>query len=141
MTKYQSVALGIFFDSLRPLKAITIPLCLIASIAFFFQSDSAPSSDLEFLTSKIPSLVWGLLFAYATASRVVGLFIWPGNKLTRIATPVLSIWLWSMLLFSSAIASPAESMSPLYLVPILIEFWILAQYLDQLRRGMNDPKF
>jgi hypothetical protein len=138
MSKFTGTFLDIFYDNLRPLRFVTIPLFLCAAIGLFLRD--APRSDgsnLTIVATLMPDFVWAMLFLFAAFTRSLCIFYRP-FKFTRVVTPVLATWLWSLLLFVGETVPPTSTMSLLYLIPMFMEFWILAQYLDETRRGVHD---
>ena len=121
----------LFFADLRPVRVLTILTHLIAGISFFAISDSQGRADFAYLTSVLPQWVWGMLFLAVATSRFVGNFLWQGPRYMKLATPILSIWLWTMVFFGSSVFQPNEGLSYLYLISIVVEFWCLAQYLTE----------
>lgn len=121
--------IDLFFADLRPLKTITVWAYLIAALAFFFQEYHSRDPDLDFLFRQMEAWQWTVAFLTVSVARLINLFTKVDSHIMRLLTPALGMWLWTMLLVSSAILTPAAVMSPLYLVCIAIEMWILSQYL------------
>jgi len=137
MSKVTATFLDIFYDNLRPVRFVTIPLFILAAVGLLFREAPRPDgSDLQFVATLMPDVVWSAMFLVVAASRSVCLFYRP-QKITRVITPIVAIWLWSLLLFMGETLPPVSSMSILYLVPMFLEFWILAQYLDETKRGLH----
>ena len=116
----------IFFDSLRPLKLLSIALYLLAGVGIFLRQKDA-SGDVHLLLHIAPLFCWATMFLFMCVSRFLGLF-YPqsGTVLTRRVTPVVGIVLWSYM-FAASLVAPDFGMGLLYLVAASIEVWILAR--------------
>lgn len=116
-------------QDMRPVKLITIPLTFLASVGIYMQYATGSTGDFDLLFHLEPWWFWSVLFSFVGVSRFVGIFVWAGTMWTRRVTPVVGIVLWSMMFASSDIASPAEGMGLLYLIPLGMETWILGRAL------------
>jgi hypothetical protein len=127
---------SIFLDSMRPIKLITIPTSLLAAAGIYANSGTDPAGDLALLVQVLPAWAWVLMLVYIAIARFVGLFIWGGVRWTRRTTPIIGIVAWSLLFVGGAVATPMEGMSILYLIPMVIETWILARALIEDEYGI-----
>lgn len=120
---------SILFDSLRPLKLISILLSLIAAIAIGFRLTNDPNNNLTFLSQVMPDIYWIVLFLVHMVIRYVNLF----TEVTRYMkyscnlVSSLGIWLWSMMFVGGAMLTPVETTSVMFLVVVFVEVWILSR--------------
>ena len=120
----------IFFKDLEPLVATMVWVYLLAALGFAFHVGNDPAADLAFLIRQAPAGCWATAFLAMALFRLFGLYYLNVVPIVSgVVSSCLGIWLWCLLFFSSAIITPAESMSPLYLVCVACEFWILARQL------------
>ena len=122
-----------YFSDLRALRFVTVFTHLVAGLSFLSMSGGNADPDYMYLMQLFPHWVWGGFFLFVSCSRLLGAFVWPGNKFTRLFSPFLSTWLWAMLLFSSSAFKSNGGMSYLYLVCVAVEFWTIAQYLTYVK--------
>ena len=134
--KFLHTLADILSQDTRQLKLVTVPLALATAVGFAVQSGHDPYNDLRFLMTLMPWECWSGLCVLYGVSRIIGLFFWRGNRITQVITPMGGMFLWAFLLASSAIISPMEGMSLLYIIPALIEALILGRFIDDIKRGV-----
>lgn len=129
--KMNTVA-GIFYDSLRPLKLVTILLYGILTFSFYLRSDG--ETDVALMTKMAPWWIWSSVSAFVTILRIIGLAYSQGPFLTRVIVPVFGIVFWCMLL-AAAFEAQHFGFGLLYIVCAFIEAWFLARAIVEKRAG------
>ena len=114
----------LFWDSLGPLKAVTVPMYLFEGIGIFVKRASE-DPDMHLIYHSLPWWDWCLLAAYCTVARLVGVLYWDGTRATRLATPIFGMAIWSFLLAASMKSPKDFGMALLYIVALGLEFWVL----------------
>ena len=112
---------------LRAVKLVTVAFYFITALSIALYKTQTPVDDLHYLLTICPAGIWVALFAVMVTWRVSGLFWWAGNKLTHLVGPLLGIWLWGLVLVSSAVLTPVDDLEALTLIPLAIEVWILVR--------------
>lgn len=110
-------------DSLRPVKLIMMVLGIIGVVGFTIRPDM---HEIHFLTTMMPVWIWASLFALVSISRFIKMFTRINNKIFLYAVASVGVWLWTMV-FTSCMLAGEWGLNFLYLVPIMIEAWILGR--------------
>lgn len=121
---------GIFYDSLRPLKLVTVLLYGIISISFYLRSEG--HTDAELITRMAPWWFWSMASAAVCIVRICGLVYGQGHFFTRATIPAIGIVFWSML-FAAALNAQHFGFGLLYLVCAFMEAWFLARAIIEKR--------
>ena len=129
---------SLFFSDLRPVKFVTIWTYLIAGTVFAIQPTVTGDPVMDYLLRGLHSWQWALAFFTVAAVRCARILAVYDNHCSRLFAPLLGIWLWSMLFVISFILAPDKGMSKLYGVCIMIEVWVLSQYLTNRMDGVKD---
>ena len=116
-------------DDIRPVKMVTLPLLLITCVGFSLQSLHDPDNELQWLLKLVPSICWVSAFATVFVARFVGIFVWRGTRMFMVGIPGIAILLWCFIFYSSAIMSPFGGLEILYLLPAVMEAWILSRQI------------
>lgn len=111
------------YDSMRPVKLITIVLGIFAGMGFSAHPDE---QEIYFLVSIMPLFIWAGIFLVVSVSRFIRMFTRVQHTAFIYVESAVSIWLWVMI-FSSCIMSGARGMILLYIIPVLIESWLLGR--------------
>lgn len=127
-----------YFSSLDPLKASTLVVYFFAAVGMGMLQGPENPDDLgvymKLMMQGGPIWFWSLCFWAILIARMVGLLTNYYNKFTAFATPVLAMWVWSILFLSNAVAAFSPGAEPsglfmLYLGPIWIEFFIVSRVI------------
>lgn len=113
----------IAYDSLRPVKLVTILLGIFAGIGFSFGPDP---SEIRFLLTIMPLVTWTCLYLTLSVTRFIRMVTRIKNKFLIYAESSFGVWLWVMI-FTSCMLSGEWGLNVLYIVPILMETWILGR--------------
>jgi hypothetical protein len=111
---------------------LTIVMYPLAVLGLYLAwAKGIPDVQWMFRTFPCPeychALLWGLLIAYVTVARFVGLFMFEGWRWTRRTTPMIGIAFWSSLLASNLHSPDTLAFGTLYGVAALLETWILSR--------------
>ena len=112
-------------------KLFTAITAGFAAIGLFMRGGIG--DDLKLLLDVFPSWGWQLLASYLCVSRLVGLFIWPGNVITQIGTPLVGIVFWAWF-FAGSFVAPGFGMGMLFAVPALQESLLLGRAIRDRKR-------
>ena len=118
---------SLYWDSLRPVKFLTIPLYAFCAIGMVMRR-THPEPDLVLLFNVMCWQAWTIMCFSLCAGRLCGLFFWGGNTFTKYLMTGMGIFVWSMLFASS---SSPWGMGSLYLVAATFEAWIMARVLHK----------
>jgi hypothetical protein len=91
------------------------------------QADHDIYNDLQFLVNSLPTSAWVALFSSVSLYRIHSLIFEHSNIYFNLSISVLSIWLWVVVLVSSTILTPPDSLDLILIIPVIIETWILAR--------------
>ena len=116
----------IYLESTRPTKLCTILLMIISSIGVMLDANSS----LGLLTNIAPSWFWSIMFLLMATLRGCDLFAERACTLAEFLTPVIIVWIWTLILTASIIQTPIDAMGFLYTVPIGIELWFISRLVD-----------
>lgn len=108
-------------DGMRPVKLIAIAVGIFAGLGFAFKPDER---EIYFLISIMPMFMWSATFLTVSAERLIRMFTRFQHKVLIYSESAFSVWLWVML-FSSGVMAGERGMMLLYLLPVLIEVWLL----------------
>lgn len=122
-------------DSLRPVKLITVLLGIFAGFGLSMHPDE---HEIHFLLSIMPVFMWTGLYLFQSLTRCVRMFTRVTNKIFIYTESAFGVWLWVMI-FSSCMFAGEYGMNFLYIVPILMETWILGRsiYDHDMSEAMN----
>lgn len=133
LNSIQKFALLLSSD-LTALRVVMILLNLLVAVAFSITAVSSDTHDIVYMLSILPWYVWSGIFILIAVSRTYNMFVLkPSNKL-KILIAVIGILVWGMLLASGLVVGPYENMTLIYIVPCLIETWILGHAFGYYRR-------
>ena len=119
-----------FKDTMRPVKVISIVASWLCSLGLM--SMAVPGhineASMALAEAAAPLWFWGLLIWGVCLERIFNLLTPFNNKYAELVTPFAAVWVW-FVLFLSALLDTSDSghMFVLYLVPTLIEFWVLGR--------------
>ena len=123
-----------FFDiDLSPLKIIMILVYLLTCAGIMLHNKSSSVDGLKYLFSVMSPSHWIAISLFLAICRLIGRTVGYEAKILTYIVPVLGLWFWSMLFASSVIFSPLTGLTVLYIIPIVIEFWILVQAFRRAR--------
>lgn len=123
----------IFWLDVRPLKLLTIPLCVLAAVGVLLRThDMDADGDMMLILHVLSPAFLVLALSYIGIARLVGLFIWEGVAFTKVITPMLGIAIWC-LFFASAAMADDFGMGLLYLVAAFMETWICSRAIADYR--------
>ena len=109
------------------LKLLTIALYVCAGFGLMFYASEAKLHDLKYLQDIMTMPHWIALSGGIAFLRAVGVRWGINSQALRVALPTLGLWFWATIFVSSTVYRPPDGMSVMYIVPMLVEFWILIQ--------------
>ena len=123
-----------FFDiDLSTLKIIMILVYLLTCVGIMLHNKSSSVDGLKYLFSVMSPSHWIAISLFLAICRLIGRTVGYEAKILTYVIPVLGLWFWSMLFASSVIFSPLAGLTVLYVIPIVIEFWVLVQAFRRAR--------
>lgn len=129
--------LDILGADLRPLRLVSIMPLVLAGIGFVALMKIPPGTtvhaDLAVILKVAPAWVWAVLFLGIAGIRLAAL-LHPHHsyKGIKIVLPSTAMLLWVCMFASNFIGNPDSIFALLYLVPAIIETWILGRNIDEL---------
>lgn len=112
---------------LSPLKIVMILVYFLSCVGFMIHNKTSSIDGLKYIFEVMSRSHWIAIGLFLGLSRLVGRTVSYEAKLLTYIIPVLGLWFWSMLFASSMIFSSLAGLTILYVIPIVIEFWILVQ--------------
>lgn len=119
----------IYRESTRPTKMFTIPAMVLSAIALLVVGPN-PTSSLSFLTNIMPGWIWSVVLLMLALIRTLELFAVKRFIVAEWVVPVLSVWVWSLILTAHMLPSPIIAMGLAYIVPISMELWFISQIVE-----------
>lgn len=108
----------------RVLRLLAIFACLLASTMVWLGQRLA-DADFVYLLTILPWYCWVSLFLCRAVFCWIDMVVRNPRFVTSKLGALLGIWLWSMVIVSGAKLMPLDTMSILYLLPMLIEALVL----------------
>ena len=134
--RFVDTLIEILATDIRPVKLVSVLPMMLAGLGFvalIHVSGTKPNHDFDFACKILPAWMWAMMFFVCAAARTVGLFFWSGPPPVKVIVPFLAMGLWVTMFSSNFISEPDSIFAVLYLVPALMETWILGRALDILR--------
>jgi hypothetical protein len=127
---------SLYWESTRSVRFVTILVCLLGALGMWARSDST-SGDMHLMFALAPWWVWASGLLLVAVQRYYCL--WRSAVCRRdcmetmpgALTCVVSIFIWSTFLASSAIASDF-GMALMVLVCCFIEAWLLSRHVQHI---------
>ena len=109
------------------MRLLTVVMYVCAGFGLMFYSSEAKLHDLKYLQAIMTMPHWVALAIGLAFLRAVGIRWGTSSQALRVALPTLGLWFWSTVFVSSTVFRPADGMSIMCVVPMVVEFWILIQ--------------
>lgn len=114
----------LYLGDTSPTKFWSIWVAIFAAAGMTLRAGDG--GDVSLLIRLLPWWAWALMLLYVVVARVVSILWWKGTTLTRVFTPLLSVFIWGFF-FSSQFVAPHFGLGLLFLVPAFQETWILSR--------------
>lgn len=147
--RHKNPIVSVYWESTRPLRFLTIPVGLLATIGIFLRANS-PTDDMALVMGLAPWYVWASILLTGALFRLYGL-IYPEENCLRndtcacirssgsIVVGIGNIIVWSVLFVSSSLAKDF-GLGLLLIIPCIIEVWLLSRAIVAYGAAINSWK-
>lgn len=121
-----------------PLRFVTLWLYFLSAIGFYLQVGGPEDYEITYLLKLAPHWVWCGTFASLFFIRFFGIFTNIHVMYTnywRVFTSTVGVIVWSFVLAGTCHSGLIATLNVLYIIPCLIETWLLGRALDRIISG------